>query len=202
MIKLIKIDSVVVVEGKYDKIHLENFIDAHIIATNGFGIYKDKSKQKLLRQLCNKNGLVIITDSDSAGAQIRGFLKGFCDNEKITNVYLPQIKGTEKRKTAPSKEGFLGTEGLSGEIILKALKKSGVTATINASAERITKTDLFDFGLSGCVGSKAARDSFCNFIDLPIGLSPNAFLDALNSVLTPKEYLTEVRKWQQEQAKN
>ena len=125
MIKLIRIDGVVVVEGKYDRINLQNYIDATIVTTNGFQIFKDKEKQKLLRFLTAKSGAVIITDSDDAGAQIRAFLKNICKNSDIKNVYLPQIRGKEKRKSAPSKQGFLGAEGLSGEIILAALKKAG-----------------------------------------------------------------------------
>ena len=116
-----------IVEGKYDKITLENIIDATIVTTNGFGIYKDPQKRKLIRLLCEKNGAVIITDSDSAGVQIRSYLKSFCDSEKIVNVYLPQIVGKERRKAAPSKQGFLGLEGMSESIIVEALQKSGVT---------------------------------------------------------------------------
>lgn len=202
MIKLISIDKVVIVEGKYDKINLQNYIDATIITTDGFGVFKDKNKQKLIRFLCKKNGAVIITDSDSAGAQIRAFLKNICRNEDIINVYLPQIKGKEKRKTAPSKQGFLGAEGLGGDIILAALKKSGITAGEIDKRDKITKADLYGFSLSGAAGSRAKRESFAEFSGLPAGLSSNAFLDALNSIYTRETFIKEANIWRQAQAKN
>ena len=202
MIELISIKSVVIVEGKYDKINLENYIDATFVTTDGFRIFKDKDKQKLIRFLCEKNGAVIITDSDNAGAQIRSFLKNICKNENIINVYLPQIKGKEKRKNVPSKQGFLGAEGLSGEVICDALKKSGV-ATQNAPLrEKINKVDLFEFSLSGHSNSKSERESFAAFAGLPLGLSSNAFLDALNSIYTREDFIKEVNLWRQAQAKN
>lgn len=202
MIKLISLKSVVIVEGKYDKINLENYIDATIITTDGFGIFKNKEKQKLIRYLCEKNGAVIITDSDNAGAQIRAYLKNICKSDKIKNVYLPQIKGKEKRKASPSKQGFLGAEGLSGDIILKALEKSGITAERAEKKEKISKVDLYSFTLSGHSGAKAARESFAKFSGLPAGLTSNAFLDALNAVFTRDIFLKEAQKWRQAQAKN
>ena len=202
MSRLIRLNRVVIVEGKYDKIHLSNFIDATIIATNGFGVYKDKEIQRLIKTLCDKNGAVIITDSDAAGAQIRSFIKSFCDNNKIKNVYLPQIKGKEKRKYHASKQGFLGAEGLSREIIESALEKYGVLDEAPAVSERITNTDLCLCGLSGKSGSKAARASFSAFCGLPCALSPAMFLDALNSIYTRNDFIKEIEKWHQEQAKN
>ena len=202
MTELIRLKSIVIVEGKYDKINLENYIDATIIPTDGFRVFKDKDKQKLIKFLCQKNGAVIITDSDNAGSQIRAFLKNICRSENIVNVYLPQIKGKEKRKTAPSKQGFLGAEGLGGDIILAALKKSGITAQSIEKSEKITKTYLYAFSLSGHNNSKAARESFAAFAGLPAGLSSNAFLDALNSIYDRNTFLKEAEIWRQEQAKN
>ena len=199
--KLISLESVVIVEGKYDKINLENYIDATIITTDGFQIFKDRNKQKLIRFLCEKNGAVIITDSDNAGAQIRAYLKNICKNAKIVNVYLPQIAGKEKRKAYPSKQGFLGAEGLSGEIILEALNKSGVAGREN-NGSKITKTDLYAFALSGHTNSKSARESFAIYSGLPTGLSSNAFLDALNAIYTREIFLKEADKWRQQQAKS
>ena len=200
--KLISLESVVIVEGKYDKINLQNYIDATIVTTDGFRVFKDKNKQKLIKLLCDKKGAVIITDSDSAGAQIRAFLKNICKSDNIINVYLPQIKGKESRKDYPSKQGFLGAEGLSGEIILAALKKSGVTAAGEDSREKITKTDLYNYSLNGQANSKSARESFAAFAGLPGGLSSNAFLDALNAIFTRETFLTEANKWRQQQVKN
>lgn len=202
VIKLIKLKRIVIVEGKYDKINLQNYIDATIITTDGFGIFKNKDKQVLLRFLCNKNGAVIITDSDNAGAQIRAFIKNICKDADIINVYLPQISGKEKRKSVPSKQGFLGAEGLSGDIILNALKASGVTAEETLKKDKITKTDLYGFSLSGKAHSKSARESFAAFAGLPAGLSSNAFLDALNAIFAREIFITEAEKWRQAQVKS
>lgn len=199
---LIKLDRIVIVEGKYDKINLENYIDAIIVRTNGFGIYKDMEKQKLIKRLCKKSGAIIITDSDNAGAQIRAFIKNLCKNDNIINVYLPQISGKENRKSSPSKQGFLGAEGLSGDIIIDALKKSGLTADKTVESQKITKTDLYALGLSGCAGSKQARDDFASYAALPVGLSSNAFLDALNTIYTREVFIKEAELWRQEQARN
>lgn len=200
--QLIKLKKVVIVEGKYDKINLENYIDATIIPTDGFSIYKNKKKQELIRYLTAKNGAIVITDSDNAGVQIRAFIKNICKSENVINVYLPQIKGKEKRKARPSKQGFLGAEGLNGDIILSALKKSGVEADLSESTEKICKTDLFEFGLSGRLNSRSIRDSFSEFSGIPRGLSSNAFLDALNSIYSREEFLTEAKVWLREQVKN
>lgn len=202
MKQLIRLNRVVIVEGKYDKINLENYIDATIVTTNGFGIYKDKAKQKLIKRLCDKSGAVVITDSDNAGAQIRSFIKNFCKNSNIVNVYLPQISGKEKRKSSPSKQGYLGAEGLSGNIILEALKRSGVTADITEKLQKITKADMFTFGLTGHSDSRKARDNFALYSELPVGLSSNAFLDALNVIYTRENFIKEVEKWRQAQARS
>ena len=180
--QLIRLNKVVIVEGKYDKINLENYIDATIVTTDGFGIYRNKVKQNLIKCLCDKFGAVIITDSDNAGAQIRSFIKSICKNGNIINVYLPQISGKERRKSSPSKQGYL--EGLSGDIIIAALERSGVTADVTAESQKITKADMFTFGLSGSSGSRKARDEFSLYSELPVGLSANALLDALNAIYT------------------
>lgn len=202
VIKLIQIKSVVIVEGKYDKIALENIIDATIITTNGFGIYKDRGKRDLIRRMCGENGAVIITDSDSAGAQIRSYIKSFCDTENIINVYLPQIIGKEKRKAKPSKQGFIGVEGMDKQTIITALEKSGVAVAHGSVSPKITKSDLYLFGLSGCSDSKSARDSFSLWASLPTGISSNAFLDAVNAIFKRDEFIVEAKKWRQAQVKN
>ena len=199
---MITLDSIVIVEGKYDKITLENFIDATIITTNGFGIYKDKDRRDLIKRLCKEKGVIVITDSDSAGAQIRSFIKSICNTERIVNVYLPQIPGKEKRKTKPSKQGYLGVEGMNMETILAALEKSGITGKPFEAKEKICKIDLYKFGLSGGENSKSFRVSFSEFAGIPKGISSNAFLDALNSIFTREDFLEEVSKWRQAQVKN
>lgn len=202
MNELLKLDSVVIVEGKYDKIKLDGFIDAFIIPTNGFCVFKDDKKRELIRKVGLKHGIIIVTDSDSAGMQIRSYVKSFCGGADIKNVYLPQVKGKEKRKTAPSKEGFLGVEGFNEEEILKAFKRSGIEFGSELKKEKITKTDLFLCGLSGRENSKSKRDGLLKRLDLPSGLSSSAFLDAVNSVCTKEKFLKEVAAWQQEADKS
>ena len=185
---MIKVDIPIIVEGKYDKITLENVIDGIIFKTDGFGIFKNTEKRAFLRKLAEKTGIIVLTDSDSAGNMIRSHLKSVVGSEKIINVYIPQLKGKEKRKDTPSKEGFLGVEGMTEEILLEAFKKSGVFAdTVNAPKEKITKQHLFALGLSGQPDSKTQREEVAKKLYLPCGLSSNAFLDALNALYTLEE---------------
>lgn len=186
---LIKLQSPVIVEGKYDKITLENVIDALIIPINGFALFKDKEKCRMIRLLAQKHGVVVITDSDSAGNMLRAYIKNIVGDSKITNVYIPQIKGKEKRKNKPGKEGFLGLEGMSREIIEKALEKSGVLGRVTLeTARKITKTDLYLKGLSGGENSGDKRQKLLRKLDLPLNLSPNAMLDVLNTLMTYEEF--------------
>ena len=189
MSPLIKLKKPVIVEGKYDKITLENIIDGLIIQTNGFSLFKDKEKCSMIRALAKKYGVIIITDSDNAGNMIRAHIKNIVGDSEIINVYIPQIKGKEKRKSAPSKQGFLGVEGMSREVLEKALLKSGVLSEESAPERRkITKTDMFAFGLSGCKNSKEKRQQLLKKLELPQGLSSNAMLDILNTILTYEEF--------------
>ncbi len=189
------------VEGKYDKITLSNIIDATIITTDGFGIFKNKEKTALIHAYAQKTGIIIMTDSDSAGAQIRAHLKSVCASGKIINVYIPQLKGKEKRKTEESKEGYLGVEGMTKECVISALQRSGIFGEETADAKKISKTDLFNLGLSGCKDSANLRKCLLKFLDLPNNLSANAFLDAINTLYRYDEFFEEVKKWQQEEDK-
>ena len=200
MSRLIRLKQAVIVEGKYDKITLENIIDATIITTDGFSIFKNTEKRDLIRMLAQKCGLVVITDSDSAGMLIRSHLKQICSEGSITNVYIPQLKGKEKRKDKPSKEGLLGVEGMQSEIILAALHQSGITGeeVINKSDIKITKGTLFEFGLSGGKYSSFLREDLATFLNLPKGMSANAFLDCLNAVYEYNEFIKAVEQWQKD----
>ncbi len=200
---MIKINQAVIVEGKYDKITLENIIDATIITTNGFGIFKDKSKCDLIRLLAQKQGIVVITDSDSAGMIIRSHLKQICPQGSVTNVYVPQLCGKEKRKTKYSKQGFLGVEGLDKQTILTALERSGIKDfdCLKEKSRKITKTDLFVSGLSGGENSSALRNSLSAFLKIPQGMSANAFLDCINALYDYDEFMLGVQKWQQDEVK-
>ena len=200
---MIKLTQPVIVEGKYDKITLENVIDALIITTNGFRIFRDKEKCKLIRTLAKKYGVIVITDSDNAGNQIRAYIKKIVGNSRIINVYVPQLKGKEKRKAQPSAQGFLGVEGMTREIIEAALKKSGVTGkSVQQNPQRITKTDLFERGLSGRENSSQRRTELLKRLQLPENLSPNAMLDILNTILTYEEFCEVTDGWQDNQTKN
>ena len=200
---MIKLHSPVIVEGKYDKITLENVIDALIIPTNGFGLFKDKEKCRLIKTLGEKFGIIVITDSDYAGNMIRAYIKNIASGCEITNVYIPQIKGKEKRKTKGSKEGFLGLEGMTPEIIEEALRKSGVSGeSVKEKGKKITKTDLFLRGLSGKEESRQKRQELLKILELPQNLTPNAMLDILNTVMTHEEFCEVTDRWLKNPTKN
>jgi len=188
---MIKVSEVVIVEGRYDKNTLSQIIDGTIIETEGFGIFSDKEKLNLFRKLAETRGLVVLTDSDGAGFVIRNFLKSSIDPKYIKHAYIPDIKGKEKRKNSPSKEGMLGVEGMSREILLSALQKAGVSvseADCGSHFEPITKTDLFETGLSGKKGSNDKRQELLRRLSLPSRLSPNAMLEVLNALMTREEF--------------
>lgn len=185
---MIRLDRPVIVEGKYDKITLQNVVDALIITTDGFGIFKNKEKCDLIRRLARKNGVIIMTDSDSAGAVIRSYIKKIVSDCEIINVYLPELRGKEKRKAKPSKSGLIGVEGMTPEIIENALRKSGVFSVRAEERRKITKADMFAFGLSGGEASKEKRKSFLRQLGLPESLSPSAMLDVLNNSFTFEEF--------------
>lgn len=184
---MIRLEQAVIVEGKYDKIKLSSIIDAVIITTNGFNIFKDAEKLELIRYYAEKTGIIIMTDSDSAGFTIRNHIKGAVRKGTIINVYIPDIMGKEKRKLKPSAEGKLGVEGVEKKIILEALEKAGVTASAGESREKITKTDLFTLGLSGGKNSSALRKKLLEYLKLPSLLSPNSMLEVLNTMLSLEE---------------
>lgn len=189
---MLKIKEAIIVEGKYDKMKLKSLVDTPVIATNGFRVFKDKEKQNLIRQVANSRGVLILTDSDSAGFVIRNFLKGSVPSDKIKNCYIPEIKGKEKRKDVPSKEGFLGVEGVNDEIIINAIKQSGATV-LDANEKNevknneITKTLFFELGLTGAENSKSLRTQLLKYLNLPAYLTTNAMIEALNCLLTANE---------------
>lgn len=193
---MLKIKEAVIVEGKYDKQRLSEFIDAPIVTTSGFRVFKDKEKQQLIRKLAQDRGLVIMTDSDSAGFVIRNFLRGIVPDAQIKHCYIPQIKGKEKRKDSPSKEGLLGVEGLSAEILEDALVKSGVDVGQGSSTEKkdiLTKSDLFEMGLSGRENSAELRQKLMSELGLPTYLSANALLEVINSLYSKAEILDKLK---------
>ena len=199
---MIVLKQAVIVEGKYDKITLENIIDATIIPINGFQIFKDKEKRALLRTLAEKQGIIIMTDSDHAGMMIRSHLRNICKNGKVLNVYVPQLKGKERRKDTAGKEGILGVEGLSREVILQSLERCGISSdTVEERKRKITKTDLFSAGLSGGENSSSKRRELSAYLGIPQNFSANAFLDIINTMFSAEEFEERLKLWQQEQDK-
>lgn len=195
---MIKINKAVIVEGKYDKIKLENIIDALIIPTDGFRIFKNAEKRNMIKLLAEKNGIVVMTDSDSAGNLIRNHLKSFVPKDKIINVYLPQINGKEHRKAQKSAEGLLGVEGISNEIIINALTRAGITGERTENKGRkLTKSDFYAFGISGGENSRILREELLCVLGLPKNLSANALLDVANSLYSYEEFTEVVSRWKQ-----
>ncbi|MCD8026063.1 MAG: DUF4093 domain-containing protein [Clostridiales bacterium] len=187
---MLKIKEAVIVEGKYDKIKLSSIVDAPVIETNGFRVFSDREKQNLIRKIAEVKGILVLTDSDGAGLVIRNFLNGAVDSSKIKHCYIPQIEGKEKRKSEKSKEGFLGVEGVSDEVILNAIKSSGATV-IGAESERcdveMTKADLYDLSLTGVKNADRNRKRLLRHLNLPDYLSTNAMLTALNCLYSLEE---------------
>ena len=194
----IRIKEALVVEGKYDKNTLAQLVDAPIFVTEGFGIFKDPEKLALLRAAAEKRGLIVLTDSDGAGLVIRNHLKGAIDPARVKHAYIPDVFGKEKRKAAPGKEGKLGVEGMTPAVLLQALRNAGATiidgpvgAAIgrqpDAESIEITKTDLYELGLTGRPDSKERRRALQKALGLPENLSTNALLTALNCVTTREE---------------
>ena len=187
---MLKIKEAIVVEGRYDKNTLSQIVDAPILETSGFGIMKDKKQLKLLRRVAQTRGLIIFTDSDGAGFVIRNFLKGAIEPKYLRHAYIPDIPGKEKRKASPGKEGKLGVEGMTPQIIIDAIRKAGATVLgeeNKRTAGNITKQDMMELGLSGGQNSSELRKKLMKKLDLPEHMSANALLQAVNLLYTLDE---------------
>lgn len=196
---MLKIKEAIIVEGVYDENKIKQLVDATVITTNGFRIYKDKKKIELIRRFAATTGIIIFTDSDRAGFQIRNYVKNLVGNKNVKHAYIPDIKGKERRKSTPSKEGFLGVEGVGDSIIIDALKDAGVTEScIPEDIRFITKADLFSDGLSGGSESKVLRTKLLDKLELPSRISVNMLLDVLNCVYGYDEYKTMVSELKME----
>lgn len=179
---MIHIEQAIIVEGKYDKIKLSSIIDGVIIVTDGFGIFKNREKLELIRRFAEATGVIILTDSDTAGFRIRNFLKGSIPDGKITNVYIPDIYGKEKRKIKPSAEGKLGVEGVEREVILTALQNAGVIFSDHAPPDTITRADLYDDGFIGKEKSAILREMLLKELGLPEHMSVTGLLEVINTM--------------------
>lgn len=193
---MLKIQEAIVVEGKYDKIRLESLVDALIVETDGFRIFKDKEQLAFLRRLAAQRGLLILTDSDSAGFVIRNYLMSTVPSEQIKHAYIPELSGKERRKSATSKEGLLGVEGMDSETLERALLRAGATLVEENGTETLskkqpgflTKAGLYEDGLSGGEGSAERRRRFLQKAGLPQRLSANRLLEVVNATMTEEDY--------------
>lgn len=198
MSERIKIRLPIVVEGKYDKSTILSIFDTTVVTLGGFGIFNSKEKQALIRKIA-KDGIIVLTDSDGAGKMIRSFLNGIIPKDKIYNLYIPKIEGKEKRKSAPSKEGFLGVEGIGREELVRILSPFATENTDGGqrsvkSAEMITKVDFYMDKLTGSENSSQLRDALALHFSLPTGMTPNALLEALNIITDKERYRAAIDK--------
>lgn len=187
---MVKVQQAILVEGRYDKNTLSQIVDAPIFETSGFGIFKNKEQMVLLRRVAERQGLIVFTDSDGAGFVIRNHIKSAIPGKYLLHAYIPDIPGKERRKAAPGKEGKLGVEGMTPEIILKALRDCGATMDGTAQEPRkaITKQDFMELGLSGGPGSSERRKALLKKLELPEHMSSNAMLQAVNLLYSPEEF--------------
>lgn len=187
------IREIIVVEGRYDKNALSQVVDAVIVETSGFGIFNDAEKRKLLQTMAEARGLIVLTDSDGAGFVIRNYIKGCVDPKLVKHAYIPDIYGKERRKSAPSREGKLGVEGMKPQVLLDALIRAGATfddEENKKTAPRISKADMYARGLSGREGSAEKRARLIKQLGLPERLTADGLLDVLNATMSREEFLT------------
>ena len=196
---MVKIKEAILVEGRYYKNTLSQIVDATILETRGFGIFKDEQQRKLLRKIAQTRGLIVFTDSDGAGFVIRNHVKSAIPAAYLKHAYIPDIFGKERRKAAPGKEGKLGVEGMTREVILEALRKSGATmdGETTGPSRAITKQDLMELGLSGGPDSSAKRLALLRHLDMPEHMSANAMLQALNLLYEPEELVSIMKTLEQ-----
>lgn len=180
------IDKPIIVEGKYDKNKLRSFIDGVIIVTDGFSVYGDEELKSYIRKCAADTGVIVLTDSDSAGFRIRGYIKSICPEGEITHVYIPDIFGKEKRKELPSKEGKLGVEGISVKTLKEAFERAGVLSE-KKKEPWLTKAGLYELGLTGRPDSAALRQELYKLLSLPSRTTPNGLLEILNNGYTREE---------------
>ena len=194
--KRIKIKETIIVEGKYDKIRLSPLFDANIIELGGFQIYNNKDRLNLIRRIAEKNGIIIVTDSDSAGFRLRHYISSAVPKANIKNVFIPDIHGKEKRKAHPGKENLIGVEGMTTAVLLESFRKAGIDPE-NESKERktpLTKAYLYELGLSGGTGSSELRRKLCEYYSLPKMLSANSLAEILPIITDGAELLSALEK--------
>jgi ribonuclease M5 len=187
MQKKLRLEWPIVVEGKYDKIKLSSIVESQIIVLDGFGIFKDKEKNEMLRRIAKHKGLIILTDSDGGGLVIRNHLRSIIPQDKLIHLYIPEIEGKEKRKASRSKEGLLGVEGVDSELLIKLLSPYE-KVRVTEESRSITRADLYEDGLLGGLGSSEKRKALCRECGLPQNISSNSLLEALELLYSYDEY--------------
>ena len=191
---MLTIDRPIIVEGKYDKMKLKTLFNAVIITTDGFGIFNKKERLAMIRRLAEERGVIILTDSDGAGVQIRSYLSSAIDKDKIIHLYIPQIKGKERRKTSASSAGMLGVEGIDAARLYELLLPFSCENSALHTQGAVTKADLYADGLCGGDSATAKRDKFASLLHLPSGMSANALLAAVNVLLSGEQYRDIINK--------
>lgn len=187
MSEKLKISLPIIVEGRYDKSAISGYVDAIIVTTGGFSIFNNKEKQALIRKL-SRDGIILLTDADGGGRQIRSFLQGIIPKEKIHNLHIPKIAGKERRKDKASRSGLLGVEGMERATIERLLSPFAVSNTDRTCREAVTRLDFFEDGLSGAENSTEKRKKLCSAMELPEDMTAKALLEAVNIFLTKEEY--------------
>lgn len=192
--KKMKIDLPIIVEGKYDKIKIKSIADACVIQTDGFGVFKNNERLALIRQLAKKSKIIVMTDSDGAGKVIRSHITSAIPKDRLVQLYIPQVKGKERRKDEPSAEGFLGVEGTEAETLRRLLEPfSSGASEDEGEREEISKVDLFELGLTGGSDSADRRDKLAVSLGLPQKMTPNAILAALNVIMSRDEFFEKAK---------
>lgn len=199
---MLKIKEAIIVEGRYDKNSLSQVVDALILETSGFGVFKDGEKLELIRRLAQRQGIIVLTDSDGAGFVIRNYLKGAIPKEQVKHAYIPDVYGKERRKRKAGKEGKLGVEGMNPDILRQALLRAGATVVDGEGPAPargdLTPADMFALGLTGRPDSAARREALLHKLGLPQHMNSKALLAMLNALHTPQEVAQMVEKLEHE----
>ncbi len=190
----LKIDLPIIVEGKYDKIKIKSIADACVISTDGFGVFKNSERLAIIKRLAERSKIIVLTDSDGAGKVIRSHITSAIPKDKLIQLYIPQIKGKEKRKSEASAEGFLGVEGTEADVLREILKPFVSDRYEDEPREELTKADLYAAGLTGAPDSAEKRDELAISLGLPRGMTSNALLAALNVIISRTDFLNKTSK--------
>lgn len=197
---MLKLKEILLVEGKYDAARLHNLVEGTVLTTDGFRVMKDRALQTMLKRLGRAQGLIILTDSDAAGFKIRHFVTGLVGAEYVLQAYVPAIPGKESRKEVPGKEGLLGVEGVSDEIILQSLQdalksRPSSAAVTNTVPQAITYTDLYEWGISGTANSAERRRILLRQLGLPPRLSKKELLRVLSNLYTRESLAQQIAQF-------